>query len=94
MRVSTAPGITRERIEMDECLFLKYDNEIVEDEQDPLVQIHYHYPICLIAKADMGSCPFPARTCAYKDLNDAPDIGGTGITFTDGSTIEDLSGVR
>lgn len=75
---------------MDECIFLKRESEIVEDEQDPTIEIHYPLFECLIIKEQLGKCPFPARQCFYKDYHEDPSINGAGIEFKDGSILESL----
>ena len=79
---------------MDNCLFLRTDSEIVEDEKDPTITIHYQLTKCLIIEGDMGECPFPARICRYKDDHIDPTIEGEGISFSDGSVLENLNNIN
>jgi hypothetical protein len=78
----------------DVCIFLRTESEIVEDEDNPPLEIHYQIPRCLIIDGDMGKCPFPARICPYKVANEDPTVEGEGMKFSDGSVLNDLSEVK
>jgi hypothetical protein len=72
----------------DSCLFLRSTSEIVEDEHDPNVEIHYKIHKCIIIEEAGDVCPFKSRYCAYKEENEDPTIQkGGDMKFNDGSIL-------